>query len=128
MKHVLLSLFLSVGLSVFSQAVKPDLQNLSAWQSVNRSVVSINENGRKFVKLDAANGDGLLLSKNAEFTNGSIEFDVRGKNVAQQSFVGIAFHLQDEKTFVAIFFRPFNFMNLDTAPRCLSVHYISMHT
>ena len=43
----------------------------------------------------------------------------------QQSFVGFAFHIQDEKTYDAIYFRPFNFMNADTTRRWRAVQYIS---
>src|SRR5207253_5971231 len=52
-------------------------------------------------------------------------FDVKRKNVLQQSFVGFAFHVQDEKTYDAVYFRPFNFANPDTARRRRSVQYIS---
>ncbi len=67
-----------------------------------------------------------MILKNPDFSNGAIKFDVKGKNVVQQSFVGFAFHRQDEKTYDAIYFRPFNFTSTDTARRLRSVQYISM--
>jgi hypothetical protein len=67
-----------------------------------------------------------LILSGIDFSNGVIEFDVKGKNVVQQSFVGVAFHHQDEKTFDAVYFRPFNFSNPDTARRRRAVQYISM--
>jgi hypothetical protein len=80
---------------------------------------------KQFV-LVKAEGDGYLILNGIEFSNGVIEFDVKGKNVVQQSFVGVAFHGQDEKTFDAVYFRPFNFKNPDTARRQRAVQYISM--
>jgi hypothetical protein len=59
------------------------------------------------------------------FSEGTIECDIRGKNVLQRSFVGIAFHGVDEKTFDAIYFRPFNFKNEDAVRRTHAVQYIS---
>jgi hypothetical protein len=44
----------------------------------------------------------------------------------QQSFVGFAFHYRDEKTYEAVYFRPFNFANPDTARRWRAVQYIAM--
>ena len=70
--------------------------------------------------------EGLLILKGIEFSNGTIEFDVKGRNVIQQSFVGIAFHEQGEKSYESVYFRPFNFANPDTARRSHSVQYISM--
>src|SRR5258707_625793 len=63
-----------------------------------------------------------------EFANGSIEFDVKGKDVLQQSFVGVAFHGVDGTTYDAIYLRPFNFRAQDPARRSHSVQYISHPT
>ncbi len=63
-----------------------------------------------------------------EFSNGTIEFDVRGKDVQQQSFVGVAFHGVDGTTYDAIYFRPFNFKTEDPARRKRAVQYISHPT
>ena len=49
---------------------------------------------------------------------------MKGKNLQGQSFVGVAFHLIDGKTFDAIYFRPFNFFNPERNTH--SVQYISM--
>lgn len=108
------------------QTIVPDLQDMSKWMMVNRSVEVVNEEGKKVVRLNEMANDGLTVLKNFEFSNGIIEFDVKGKNVVQQSFVGMAFHGQDEKTYDAIYFRPFNFKNTDTARRSRAVQYVSM--
>jgi hypothetical protein len=57
--------------------------------------------------------------------NGAIECDIKGKDVQQQSFVGVAFHGVDGTTFDAIYFRPFNFRAKDPVSRSHSVQYVS---
>jgi hypothetical protein len=121
-----LSLVLFVSsLQSLAQISKPDLTNLNSWRAVNRKAEIINDGKGKAVQLNAVPGDGLLILEGSSFTTGIIEFDAKGKNVLQQSFVGFAFHIRDEKTYDAIYFRPFNFMNADTARRSRSVQYIS---
>ena len=109
-----------------AQTLKPDLQNISQWTVFNRSVVAVDENGKKAIRFNEAPGDGYMILKGIDFSNGVIEFDVKGKNVVQQSFVGFAFHGQDEKMYEAVYFRPFNFSNPDTARRHRAVQYIAM--
>ena len=43
-----------------------------------------------------------------------------------QSFVGFAFNIQDESTYDAVYFRPFNFKNPDTLRQYRAVQYVSM--
>jgi len=74
--------------------------------------------------LDAQEGDGILWLNNSNFKNGTIEFDVKGKDLQGQSFVGLAFHGLDNETFDGIYFRPFNFKNPERKSH--SVQYISM--
>jgi hypothetical protein len=74
--------------------------------------------------LDARAGDGLVLWPNLEFTDGVIDFDVRGKDESM-SFVGIAFHGRGPTVFEAVYFRPFNFRHADPASRSHAVQYIS---
>ncbi len=121
---LLLILILGATYSVLAQTAKPDVQNLNEWQVVNRKVELIEDAGKKGIRLNEMIGDGLLILKGSKFSNGSIEFDVKGKNVLQQSFVGFAFHIKDDQTYDAIYFRPFNFMNADTARRWRAVQYI----
>lgn len=89
------------------------------WQAVNRSVSHL-----EYVHLDAKPGDGLLYLNDFEFRNGKIELDIRGKNDPGKSFVGLAFHILNDSTFDAVYFRPFNFRNPER--KAHSVQYISM--
>ena len=94
----------------------------------NRSVSSLNDGARKGVRLSENPAEGVAYLRGIEFTNGTIEFDVRGKDVQQQSFVGVAFHGVDGTTYDAIYFRPFNFRAVDPARRIHAVQYISHPT
>jgi hypothetical protein len=125
-KSCFLLLAICACAQVWSQTNKPNVQDTSLWKVINRSAEVINEDGRKGIRLSELPNDGYMILKETEFTSGVIEFDVKGKNVVQQSFVGVAFHGVDEKTYDAIYFRPFNFANEDTARRRRAVQYISM--
>lgn len=43
------------------------------------------------------------------FATGSIDIDLRGKNVYQRSFLGILFNASDTLHYETVYFRPFNF-------------------
>ncbi len=127
----------AVGLSTASRiagqkkTIEPDLAELAdgkGFKVFNRSVSSFNDGAKKGVRLGENPGDGVAYLQGIEFTNGTIEFDVKGKDVQQQSFVGVAFHGVDETTYDAIYFRPFNFRAEDPARRIRAVQYISHPT
>jgi hypothetical protein len=71
----------------------------------------------------SSNGNAVLQDVN--FSTGSIDIDLRGKDVFQQSFLGIIFHGVDSVTYDAVYFRPFNFRSADTLRRKHSVQYMS---
>ncbi len=113
---------------VFGQTDSSDLiqsfENKSKWTLNNRtySTIMIEQGKIDQIMFDAKPGDGLAIYQDLEFENGIIEFDLKGKDVLQRSFVGVAFHIQDENTFNAIYFRPFNFKKPERASH--SVQYI----
>jgi len=94
----------------------------------NRSVSSVSDGTRKGLRLSASHGDGVAYLRGIELGNGTIEFDVKGRDVQGQSFVGVAFHGVDGTTYEAIYFRPFNFRADDPARRSHAVQYISHPT
>ena len=113
------------------KTIEPDLAALAEGNGLkvfNRSVSSLNDGARKGVRLSENPAEGVAYLRGIEFTNGTIEFDVRGKDVQQQSFVGVAFHGVDGTTYDAIYFRPFNFRAVDPARRIHAVQYISHPT
>src|SRR6266480_1311188 len=97
-------------------------------QVFNRSVSALSDGTRKGVRLNEQPGEGVAYLKGIEFSNGTIEFDVRGKDVQGQSFVGVAFHGVDGTTYDAIYFRPFNFKTDDPVRHAHAVQYISQPT
>jgi 3-keto-disaccharide hydrolase len=94
----------------------------------NRSLSVLNDGARKGVRLSESPGDGVAYIEGVEFADGALEIDIRGKDVQQQSFVGVVFHGLDEKTYDAVYFRPFNFKAEDPARRLRAVQYVSHPT
>ena len=97
-------------------------------QVFNRSVSALSDGTRKGLRLSESPGDGVAYLRGIELGNGTIEFDLKGKDVQGQSFVGVAFHGVDSSTYDAIYFRPFNFKAEDPARRSHAVQYISHPT
>jgi len=120
----------SMGLGQ-SKTIHLDLAKLAEAKSLsifNRTVSSLKDGERNAVRLSEAAGDGLAYLEGTEFANGTIELDVRGKDVLQRSFLGVAFHGIDGTTFDTIYFRPFNFKAEDPERRIHAVQYISHPT
>jgi hypothetical protein len=111
-----------------TKAIKPDLAKLAEGKGLrvfNRTLSSLSDGARKGVRLNENPGDGVVYLEGIEFANGSIELDIRGRDVQQQSFVGVSFHGVDATAYDAIYFRPFNFRAEDPARRIRAVQYIS---
>lgn len=92
----------------------------------NRDLKLIDEPGHAGIQLSTDYGEGLAWLKGIDFSNGVIEFDVRGVNVEQHSFVGIAFHGANDSTYDAIYLRPFQFRKADATAHSHSIQYISL--
>ena len=76
-------------------------------------------------KYKGITNNGIVWLSGVNFSTGTIEVDIRGKDVPQQSFLGIAFHGVDTITYDAIYFRPFNFRSTDPVRKIHAVQYIS---
>ncbi|MCE6993037.1 family 16 glycoside hydrolase [Dyadobacter sp. CY323] len=127
MKFLLATILVFItSLPSLAQTIRPDLHDLNIWEVQNRKVEAFTDGDKKAIRFSVAEDEGFMLLKGYTFSEGSIEFDVKGKNVLQQSFIGVAFHVQDFKTNEVVYFRPFNFMNPDTVRRPRSVQYTSM--
>jgi hypothetical protein len=112
------------------KVITPDLPKLVQEKKLtifNRGVTiltnSKNQNG---IHLDAKDNYGVAWLNDVRFSNGILEFDLKGKNVMQQSFVGIAFHGLDNNSMDAVYFRPFNFQAQDADRKNHSVQYVSL--
>ena len=98
-------------------SITPNLSTVSdgkSWNVVHATAEATDKDGKPAVRL-VAEGDsntgivGLALPAGVEFSEGTIEIDLKGRNLRQRSFVGVAFNVVDEKRFEAVYFRPFNF-------------------
>ena len=122
------SVFILLNLSSFSQAAI-DLHTAVETGDIevyNRTLSLLYEESYKGIRLSKEYGEGLAWLKGVEFSNGTIEFDVRGEDVKQHSFVGIAFHGSNDSTFDAIYLRPFQFRASPDSLRNRMIQYISL--
>lgn len=121
-------LFLSV--SAYSQNSRAiDLKGLAGNKGLevyNRELSVINEPSHVGIRLSKDFGEGIAWIKGVEFANGILEFEVRGENVKQHSFVGIAFHGKNDSTFDAVYLRPFQFEEQDEVLKSRAIQYISL--
>ena len=92
-------------------------------RGVNRDVTKL-QDGRG-VHLSEREGPGVVWVEDSDLADGSIEVDVRGRDVLQKSFVGIAFHRTDDTTYEAVYLRPFNFRAPDPVRHQHAVQYIA---
>ena len=130
-KYIALNLFLFSCFTVHAQTViEPDLAKLFKSGSIktyNRTATLTESGERKnVIHLDEKPDSGVAWLDGVAFSEGTIEFDLKGRNVMQKSFVGFAFHGHDDKTYDAVYFRPFNFKSTDTERKNHSVQYISL--
>jgi hypothetical protein len=101
----------------------------ASWAITHADAEALQTDGKRVIHLDAQ-GDstngivGLALPRTVSFSTGTIEIDLKGKSIRGRSFLGVAFNVVDEKTFEAIYFRPFNF-KADEPFRHRAVQYIA---
>jgi len=138
MKHLLwgigVFLFVMLGTIGYGQekVITPELGKIldgTSWKVSNATAEAVELEGRHAVRLkakgDSADGIiGLAIVNGSELTTGTIEIELKGKNVRQESFLGVAFNVVDEKTLEAVYFRPFNF-KAEGAFKGRAVQYVS---
>jgi hypothetical protein len=91
---------------------------------VNREVGPLAE--RSGVHVSAGQGPGVVWVEGTDFGDGTIEVEVRGKDVLQQSFLGVAFHRKDDQTYESVYLRPFNFQAADPVRHNHAVQYMQV--
>lgn len=111
MKNILI-----LSLALFFQVQKDSYTAFNRQFTVIEGVIHAN----------AAQGPGVVWVNNQHFRYGTITFDIRGKDVYQTSFVGLAFHGINDTTYEAVYFRPFNFKATDPERRVHCVQYIAV--
>lgn len=116
------------------KAIAPDLSQINdgkSWKVINSNSDAALEDGKRVVRLNPKGGDipgasntGMALVEGLEFSEGTLEIDLKGKGKQERSFLGLAFSVVDDKTYEAVYFRPFNFMK-DDEYRNRAVQYVS---
>jgi hypothetical protein len=118
-------------------AAVPDLAQIAdaqRWTLLNADVHPTVEQQRPVLLMEpsgaatasqAGSNVGLALVGGLDFSEGTIEVDLRGNGEAEASFLGVAFDVADDKTFEAIYFRPFNFKREGDGYRAHAVQYVS---
>ncbi|WP_439504465.1 hypothetical protein [Sediminibacterium sp.] len=91
----------------------------------NRTVSVVNDANGEFLKISEAKDQGLVWLPINMFTTGIIKVEMRGKDVLQRSFIGVAFHSTNDSTYDAVYCRPFNFKSTDSIRRIHAIQYIS---
>ena len=117
------ALFCCLAVAAVPAAQPVDLASATL-RPVNRQVSRIQERGG--VHVSAAPGPGVVWIEGSDFGDGAIEVDVRGRDVMQQSFVGVAFHRKDDQTYEAVYVRPFNFQAADPTAHKHAVQYMQV--
>ena len=125
MKNNILLMSLIIGNICLAQSVDINLgeklqDNLI--QSINREI-TIGEDNIS-IQMDAKPGDGLGLLEEVSFVEGVIDLEIKGENNPGKSFVGFAFNIQNDSTYEAVYFRPFNFVAEEEIRRAHMVQYI----
>lgn len=117
----------------FAQATQPAVERIDLAErlgagkirAVNRNITRM-QSPRDGVHLSENANVGLAWIDGTQFSEGTIEVDVRGKDVFQQSFLGLAFHGQDDRTYESVYLRPFNFRATDPARHQHAVQYMTL--
>lgn len=94
-------------------------------RAVNRDVTKL-EGSSAGIHVSQAAGNGVVWVEGTDFATGTIDVDVRGRDVLQQSFLGVAFHRTDDNAYECVYLRPFNFRADDKVRRDHAVQYIAV--
>jgi hypothetical protein len=78
------------------------------------------------VRLSDASGEGVAWLEGSDFARCTIAVMACGRDLAQRSFLGLAFHRLNDQTYEAVYLRPFNFRSDDPARRGHAVQYIAV--
>ena len=105
MKKIAMLFAAAVILSMLAFSANYNLGKLADAGKINffnRTLDQTKADDPESVHLNCADGDGLAWITDVEFSKGIIELEVKGKDWPGQSFVGLAFHGQDNETFDAV--------------------------
>ena len=110
------------------QIIVPDLKAIpegAGWKGRIQYASLVEEDGIAAIEFDNQDWNIVWLD-GFEFTDGTIEFDAKGKSEPPQgSFIGVVFRTVDETTYDAVYFRPFNFRATEETRKSHAVQYVS---
>lgn len=122
-----------IGKAPAQSAQPTQLENLGAagspgWELFNGGAFALaTEGGGSFVrarsKVGAADRGAYL--KGVNFSEGTIDVELKGGAQPGSSFLGVVFHGVDGKRYDSVYFRPFNFGHRDPVRRGHAVQYMS---
>jgi hypothetical protein len=78
------------------------------------------------IRLSERAGDGVAWIEGTNFGEGTIDLQVRGRDVFQQSFLGIVFNRTSDTSYEGVYLRPFNFRATDPDRHQHAVQYIAV--
>lgn len=132
MRRLLVALAALAAVATTAAAQSVDLAALASrggLRAVNRAFTLVDAGapgGARYVRLAERTDAGIVWLDGVEVAEGTIELDVRGRDVLQRSFLGVAFHGVNDGTFDAVYLRPFNFRAADSTRHAHAVQYISL--
>jgi hypothetical protein len=86
-----------------------------------KAKVSVSDEAKRAITVD-----GVVWLTDMSFSEGTIEVSLRGNDIMQGTFLGIAFHAVDTITYDGVYFRPFNFQSADPVRKIHAVQYMSL--
>jgi hypothetical protein len=98
--------------------------NARKLRAVNREVSPL-AGDRPGVHVSEREGVGLIWLTDSAFAEGTLQVDVRGRDLLQRSFLGLAFHGKDDNTSESVYLRPFNFRATDPDRHQHAVQYMA---
>jgi hypothetical protein len=122
------SLLVAVALAACASASSRFLAQSALHERVtvyNRVATPLVDGARTGIRLDSAAGHGIAWIAGSDFVTGTIEAEIRGKDVLQRSFVGIAFAGANDSTYELVYLRPFNFRAADSTRRAHAIQYVA---
>jgi hypothetical protein len=111
--------------SIFTPDLKTTIDG-TGWKGKFTTAELAKNDSSDAIMITKTDADEIIWLDNFSFTNGTIEFDAKGKSgPPQSSFVGIAFRVVDQNIYDAIYFRPFNFRSPNPVNKAHAVQYTS---
>jgi hypothetical protein len=116
----IVAFFIIVSTSAFAQKK----QQIVGFDKIEVKTVNRSISKDSIISMNANKGDGLVIFENIAFKKGTIELDLLGQNLKGKSFVGFAFNIEDNATYEAVYFRPFNFLAKEATRKSHMLQYI----